>query len=989
MQSLAPLSEQRQRPVLSPSTDNTLNVTSNTTRACTSRKRRASDLEVDGDDTFTGSFTAKLLSAEVSVDFTSITLVARACLPLAWLDPSASSRMVFEATISAVEEWEQRALVVRKVPNGGLYAIERIATDIYVAFALQSWVSETWCHSAALGHIAQVQVEDLLAIEADVVRRSDSRTASTSSSTALPPPKSPKRPKNRKGALARMSILALEGALASSDLIITSGVRALREQQRMNPIEVENDVSSPTLALQPSIAQALVQEPLPLTPADQIQNPLETLNQYNENGASDDQPLSVSVPDVVVPTLLSETNPIATERLRTQYLEHLYTTKTSLAFYVKGPLARARAHLRTAGNAATLIQELTSFYVGSILPTKKVDLKYKESISKTVADLPVQQQENGTITAGSKKKKPRKKMIKLGKDGLWPEEEDFIAKWWRSREIKGTVSGSDQADELRKELADLRMRETKMQMLLILEVMLLETAASTLAESEKLEVPADPKIKVESAEEDSTAPILATTPRKQLKKEKTRDWSAEIDGIVDRLCIWHTVSLDDLLNPSDTSLKKEDNGSTAAKPNDSLRDFCKDVLLPFYCAKLPDQVKANCRKLGGLEVPSKRPPLARPAPGLHRSSSSMSSLVRPKPGQPLTRTLERVLSEDHQLIRHASPPTTFSRANSISAPIIPTLKREPSERPISRGGMLSKSVSFSNREIDLVADQKVHDVKRRKLDRLALQKKELEAAIDALKKPDRKAVASQIMDEADERKILERAKMAVQISATPKARRVKGQFQLEEPQLPPMPMPRLISRDKDAPMVIPSSTMKPRLKAGISSSASVPRSSAMKRAVLAAILETPSRGLSTKTSNPLDLPSLSHGSADTDEPILATPAPPRARDFPTSEVDLLSSQPRQPSSQTTNTVEGLLMKRSRRPVLFTPLKRSDVRLDQAFRDAPEIPEQAGHMMDRVMGGKCRGIDEGSIISKLRGMNSADAEDGDIYDKLGWNDDFDL
>ncbi|KIW67270.1 hypothetical protein PV04_06535 [Phialophora macrospora] len=60
-------------------------------------------------------------------------------------------------------------------------------------------------------------------------------------------------------------------------------------------------------------------------------------------------------------------------------------------------------------------------------------------------------------------------------------------------------------------------------------------------------------------------------------------------------------------------------------------------------------------------------------------------------------------------------------------------------------------------------------------------------------------------------------------------------------------------------------------------------------------------------------------------------------------------------------------------------------------------------MDRVMGGRGRGIDEGfeplpgdhpqrtkdSSAAQRKGIGLDDADDGDIYDKLGWNDDFDL
>jgi hypothetical protein len=63
----------------------------------------------------------------------------------------------------------------------------------------------------------------------------------------------------------------------------------------------------------------------------------------------------------------------------------------------------------------------------------------------------------------------------------------------------------------------------------------------------------------------------------------------------------------------------------------------------------------------------------------------------------------------------------------------------------------------------------------------------------------------------------------------------------------------------------------------------------------------------------------------------------------------------------------LRMKKSQKPVLITAMKKADVTIDDVFKDAPEIPEQAGKAMARVMGG-------GSEMS--------------IYDSLGWNDDFD-
>ncbi|KIX95637.1 uncharacterized protein Z520_08757 [Fonsecaea multimorphosa CBS 102226] len=1017
-----------QRPILVPTGDSSLNVAFDSSNLIHSRKRKSSEIEPGNHGLQSDVFAAKLLSPKQTVlNFAPVTLVARACLPLAWLDTSAgTSRTIFEATILSVEEWEQRILLVRQVPNGGLHAVERIGQDVYIACPLHSSISEAWCYDAAIGKVAEVKVEDLLRAEGDDgLRNSHTRTGSVSSLPALSTPKSPKKPTNRRGALARMSILKPKDR-ASHGFMIPPNSPHLSQQptaaylddlagQDMAQIPIPDPVmQSP--AIPPS---SLLGAPTTVTTSSGIgfQDPFD--NTVPLNGALLPAPASLAASE----NLWAGPGPTGPERLRTQYFEHLYTSKTSLAFYVKGPLSRARAHVRSGGDPAKAILELSEFYEQSILPTKKIDLKYKESLSKVIRELPpmiVEQEGEGFVgqDTSQKKKKSRKKKVKLGKDCLWPDEEEFIAKWWRGRDLKATsLTATGQAEEMRKEFADLRMRESEMQMLLILEVMLLGLAGSRLSETAKPAQVTDPEVKLQSVEDENNE-ILATVPQVPPKEKKRRNWSSEMDTIVDRLCIWHTVSLDDFPATEDGG-RKDGSSSTSSKPNEPLKDFCKDVLLPFYSTKLPEQVKSICRKLGGPEISPKRSKQLHPAPAmtLHRSSS-ISSLTRSKSARPLAkRTLERVLSEDHQLHRHTSPPTTFSRGPSATAsvthnPIIPALKREPSERPVSRGGNLSKSVSFSNREIDLAADQKAHEQKRRKLDRLAQQKRELEAAIDALKKPDRKTAAGLFMDEVEDRKSKEKErKSAVQISATPRARRVKES--LMEPELPQLP--KLKIQERDAGMVIPSSTIKARpLRSGIPSSNSTTRSSATKRAVLAAIHETPSRGVVKKTSNPLDLPPVCPPLAkEVDQfTIAATPASKQVNmgreGEPLSEHDPPSGSPAQAGPyEEINSVQNLHMTRSRRPVLFTPVKRSDVPLDHVFRDAPEIPEQAGRMMDRVMGGRGRGMmmddsfqwsqstTDGVTKTPARGtvepkdFPMGNVEEDDIYDKLGWNDDFDL
>ncbi|KAG9775153.1 hypothetical protein KCU88_g5209, partial [Aureobasidium melanogenum] len=977
------------RPALEPTDDSTLNVVSHVSES--SSKKRKSDV-IDRDSTQEVAFNAIYLpSKEQTVAFSAVALIARACLPLAWLNTSeVLPGPVFEASIPNVQEWEQRALVVRKLPNGGLYAVENVGGDNYVAVALHNWVTEEWCRNAAFGKITAAKIEDILKRD-DGACRSHTRTLSGGGTPSLPGPKSPKKPTNRRGALARMSILT---------------PRDMAGQREATPRTPDSPgLNNPAAAAEPSPTTP----PLPVTPAAHIKE-----NSFDAVSVPTGEAVEIVQEAVPKPEqAMAVEDQCAPERLRNQYFQHLYSSKTSLAFYVKGPLSRARAHVRsTTISPSKAIAELAAFYEESILAAKKIDLKYKETLSTVIKGLDCELESQESRRKWQKKRKT----MKLGKDGLWPDEEEFIAKWWRGRELKPAITTEHQPEEIRKEMSALRMRETKMQMLLILEVMLLDIAVSRLSEIPK--VPTDPEVKVESIEEDPSA-VLAQTARKQEKPKKKRDLAGELDTIVDRLCIWHTVSQDELNTGSNPDTLTNDSSATT-KGSDSLRDFCKDVLLPFYSAKLPEQIKSISRKLGGPGLSPKRPakrvpqqttgaaqPGAAPPPPPRLSSRSSSSLLGLKSGrgqgqnssqqQPRTkRTLERVLSED-QAHRHASPPTTLSRSSTAPlglnamVPTMATLKREPSERPLSRGGMglglLAKSASFSNREIDLDADSRTHEAKRRKLDRLAQQKRELEAAIEALRRPSRTTVAGEFMDEVEKRGG-DKSTKTVQITATPRARRfgdyvARGKSQghhhhqdrgfSTEPELPPMmttrtTLPTQHGRPgQDDDLVVPSSTTKAQLGSlsslshdGMPASVARPNtsasttssrqmipppaargSSATKRAVLSAIHETPTRGLQGKKSNPLGL-------ADRDCDAAA------ATHSSTTAMTTTSTTSITQNTAAMETSSGSGSRSRRTPILFTGLKKSDVSIEHAFRDAPEIPERAGRLMDRVMGGKARG-----------------------------------
>ena len=773
--------------------------------------------------------------------------------------------------------------------------MERAGEGLYIACGLQSWITEGRVIGQSLGTVSDVSdLECLLDQQKEI-------TASKSHAVALKP-RTPKKPKDRRGALARMSILPPKEA--------ENG----RDSQPPEPQE------APTAA---------------------------------EGSVTRDPPLPDVAEADMGTALYEQSEALDLDHLRVQFLEALYLSKTSLAYLAKGPLARARNQAQ-ADTDKNVRAKLLDFYRESIISTRKLDLKYKESLNKVIEATKSTQrtdesnEQPSSLEPGEKPKKKPSRKKKMGKDALYPAEGDYIRRCWTERDIRNanSLSTESQTQEQKKLVSDLRSRETKMQILLILEVLTLETL---LAASKETALSSDTVVKTEEPVKDAET-VLAKTPTKHKTepKQKPKDYSSDLDTLIDRLCIWHTVGIDDMFESPEKRDQETKRSSSGKK--DQLRDFCADVIIPFYASRLPEQCKMICRKLGGPEVSPKRP-----KPALAKSASTSrlppGATITQRPRAVPRQTLERVLSDDRSM-RHVSPPI-FSR--SSTAPLVPNLKREPSEtsqRPASRGA-LHKSVSFSNREIDLDADARAQEAKRRKLARVAEQKKELDAAITALKKPNRTVAAQGLMNEIESRsRSSQPRKQVVHIAATP--RRPKSRVSNHHETMLPSTLELDFTADDQ---VIPSSTVRPR-----GGDSNHPQASVKKRAVPFTIHETPVRsssvpqGTMPKPVSRLNFSNTSNNVTISSDPTLveSTPATNRLR------PDLLTQVETTP----------MRMSKSMRPVLFTPLKKTEVRVENAFRDAPIIPADAGKAMDRVMGGGW-------------------ATEMSVYDALGWNDDYDL
>ncbi|KAL2832162.1 DNA replication regulator SLD3-domain-containing protein [Aspergillus cavernicola] len=509
------------------------------------------------------------------------------------------------------------------------------------------------------------------------------------------------------------------------------------------------------------------------------------------------------------------------DSLREQYLQALYVSKASVAYFAKGPLSRCRATFQPPEHNAGKVSELVEFYRTIILAAKKMDLKYRETLPATLHDIVLTISDDEAVP---KKRKSKKKT--LGRNGLYPEEQDFIRQCWKNRMLAETGASVEisRDAEIKKHVSDLRLRETQLQMLLILETIALEAAT-----------------KDEANNAGQGEGSVDATSQPKPKTKKPQDLNVMLELHLDRLCIWHTVSFDDV--PVSES-QAGSNQAGKAGGNDAMRDFCTEVIIPFYASRLPDRCKSITRKLG-VSVGTVSP---FPKTAKKPSRKEGTSLERNPSQKQSRRSLQRVLTDERAASQGRSQP---SLNRSITAPSQIESKREttpllPSLSASVRGG-IQKAKRVENREVDLMAVARQHETKLKRVQLLAEQKKELDAAILALRKPNRELVAKDIAEDVEKRITSSSSRkpknpvrnplgQGVQVMATPSKSRKRDAVA----GLPPLPKNITRSKHKgkstsfsspfnSEPQVIPGSTIRPISFSGAAFTAD------------SAVQETPSR----------------------------------------------------------------------------------------------------------------------------------------------------
>ncbi|KAJ5946475.1 DNA replication regulator Sld3 [Penicillium verhagenii] len=640
-----------------------------------------------------------------------IAIIPRSKLSLSWLEDASWSHSdaqpggLFVADIPDLENElcacaEPSVLTVRLVADSGLYVVERVKRGIYSLTKLARWVHEGDLVVAVKGWQGSSRAVDMdFEAEEKVFPVPDAQNWWQTAQIAEP----------------------------LSDLGLGDDFAALQVDVVFEENEPDAEIAVP------SFVDVLEFRRNSLAPVPKVENVDReaSVPPSTSPGMGLTDAMDVDVTDNHIVGLKQSSEEILDE-MRDHYLQALYISKTSLAYFAKGPMARCRAAFQSCSSEPPQkLSGLVEFYREAILAAKKMDLKYREALPAAVSDamLMVSDEEGGT-----KKRKSKKK--KMSKNGLYPTEDAFIHKWWKGRSVaESSAQDNSREAENRKHISDLRLRETQLQILLILEVIALEST------------PADEKITQPQKEADGTDPA------KKPKPKKLQDLDVLLELHLDRLCIWHAVGLEESSTADTAKASAFNEGHMSGKKveSDAVRDFCTEVIVPFYAARLPNKCKLITRKFGvsgGISPAAKKPSnkRQRPEPG--------AEVKRQAPPQNTRRSLHRVLTDEKAAASFQNRHPSLRRSNTVPSkqdhnrdsmdPLLPTVL----SGTVRSGNHVKR---MESREVDLNAAARQHESKMRKNQMLADQKRELDAAIHALRKPNREMVAKDIAEDATKR----------------------------------------------------------------------------------------------------------------------------------------------------------------------------------------------------------------------------------------------
>ncbi|KAI0420472.1 DNA replication regulator SLD3-domain-containing protein [Xylaria grammica] len=648
-------------------------------------------------------------------------LLPREHLRLSFLDLSSpygsfESSLSFEANIRILD-LESRmgnrpvVLIARLESNKSVYAIERQMNSLYSLCHLGSWVDlEQICNLATVSYPALIRKQPALPVE-------------PTAHAPLTTPQISHTNKKRRLAIEAIQSLVKKPTRSRSISVLSQAGEASRPP---TPAQGDGaaDVGSVSVVQYAPSSSNSTPRPGVETQVDIAQDQDEALNMPNAEGIFDN--------------------------IRSQYFEALYHSMGSLAYFAKGPLSRARAAFHLDCDSTLEMGDLLEFLKSIVLATAQIDKKYRETIPKIQSEMKTVV-EDSDVEQGQGKGKSRKRKVKkmrIGKDGLYPNEDDHVRRWWaihkpQSKDDEESTTKSTEQQDIKIQTSLLRSRETQLQMIIILEILSLEPLVTRETTNDS-QLPGLPP-----AEESQNSPKKIST-----KKRNKHNLPFLLDVHADRLCIWHSTTFDEfnVMNESQIGPRPESRRSSKSA-SDPLKDFCVDIIVPFFAARLPEHCDSINRKLGGPVMMPPKPGRIKTETTPKEKTKPGTAAKRPALSKP-NRTLENVLSKEterHRRSMSRGPSGVIALMRSASTPTLPLLKREASE-PLSLASIPNADASKSQDKH--TSSTRPGSATRRaeiKEKRDAFVKEELRNAISTLRRPNREVVGK-AMAEADERR---------------------------------------------------------------------------------------------------------------------------------------------------------------------------------------------------------------------------------------------
>lgn len=387
------------------------------------------------------------------------------------------------------------------------------------------------------------------------------------------------------------------------------------------------------------------------------------------------------------------------------------------------------------------MNDLVDFLKSLIMTTVQIDKKYRETIPGVISTLKtlVESSDEGTK---SKKRKPKK--MKLSKTGLYPHEENQVRRWWVANRPETTDDEVSISPAQMKSHVDLlRTRETQLQMILILEILALEPSRAREDDGES---------QLPGFGEDTQA--SKTTGAQPTKKRNKHNLPVLIEIHADRLCIWQSTASDEfrLLEDSQVATHPAQGQAAPKASADPLRDFCTDIIMPFFAQRLPELCDSINRKLGGpVIMPPPKPTQAKPSSSKHEAAKPGAATKRPAPPT-RSKTIERALYKE-QSRRSVSrgPGSTIALMRSATSAAIPGFKREASESSVLRDMAKAEPDELGERPRMLSRSSSLNAKEDNRAQKKAQVDAELKDAISALRRPNRELAGKSIVEAAERR----------------------------------------------------------------------------------------------------------------------------------------------------------------------------------------------------------------------------------------------